>query len=56
FDERFIPHDSSSSYIPSSSSSHLEDPFFEEVIDVIEDPIPTNVVTMPKWAHTTIFE
>ncbi|KAH9288006.1 hypothetical protein KI387_032123, partial [Taxus chinensis] len=60
FDERFTPHDSSSSSIPSSSSSHLEDPLFEEideeVIDAIEDPIPTDVVTMPKWAHTTVSE
>ncbi|KAH9298006.1 hypothetical protein KI387_029688, partial [Taxus chinensis] len=60
FDERFTPHDSSSSSIPSSSSSHLEDPFFEEideeVIDAIKDLIPTYVVNMPKWNHTTISE
>ncbi|KAH9325685.1 hypothetical protein KI387_005863, partial [Taxus chinensis] len=59
FDEHFTPHDSSSSSMP-PSSSHLEDPFFEEVdeevIDVVEDLIPTNVVTMPKWARTIVSE
>ncbi|KAH9327389.1 hypothetical protein KI387_007567, partial [Taxus chinensis] len=59
FDEHFT-HDSSSSSIPYSSSSHLEDPFSEEideeVIDAIEDHIPLDVVTMPKWARTTISE
>ncbi|KAH9297072.1 hypothetical protein KI387_028754, partial [Taxus chinensis] len=28
----------------------------EEVIDVIEDPIPTDVITMPKWARSIVFE
>ncbi|KAH9313676.1 hypothetical protein KI387_022303 [Taxus chinensis] len=60
FDEHFTPHDFSYSSTPSSCSSHLEDPFFEEideeVIDAIEDPIPTDVITMPKWARTTVSE
>ncbi|KAH9312474.1 hypothetical protein KI387_027509, partial [Taxus chinensis] len=60
FDDHFTPHDSSSYSMPPSSSSHLEDHLFEEideeVIDTIEDSIPIDVVTMPKWDRITVYE
>ncbi|KAH9303374.1 hypothetical protein KI387_014957, partial [Taxus chinensis] len=61
FDECFTPHDYNSSSMPTSCSlSHLEDPLFqevdEEVIDVDEGPIPTDIISLPKWARTTISE